>query len=182
MRWLWTDEDYLWFPDTSWNILILRCAGYGTASVLFVIGLSALEMQRRIRMPSPLVRLREASYLLYLAHVPGLVILGASERHLHLLRYMPRWVLAALFIVLIISVTILLNITIEKPLLRKIRQSRRVRVEEAPPPHTVVIFTVKNAVWLRVQPGNLKLAPTPDCREFFVPKPTNLAKSDLARV
>ncbi len=130
LRLLWTDEDHLWYPGASWDLLIVRCAGYGIAGVLIIVGATGLEMTGRIRMPRPMVLLGEASYLLYLIHVPALLILGASERYLHLLRFMPPWVLATVFILLIVATAILLNNIVEKPLLRIIRPRRTLQTVE----------------------------------------------------
>jgi exopolysaccharide production protein ExoZ len=123
-RLLWSDEFHLWFPGAYWNVLILRCLGYGTAGVLIVTGLSALEMKGRVWTPRALTLLGGASYLLYLIHVPALVVLGASERHLHLLRYLPAWLLAAMFALLIIAGAMGIHVAIEKPLLRAIRPGK----------------------------------------------------------
>jgi exopolysaccharide production protein ExoZ len=123
-RLLWSNEFHLWFPGAYWNVLILRCLGYGTAGVLIVTGLSALEMKGRIWMPRVLTMLGGASYLLYLIHVPALIVLGASERHLHLLRYLPPWLLAAMFALLIIAGAMGVHLAIEKPLLRAIRPGK----------------------------------------------------------
>ncbi|MDB5394902.1 MAG: acyltransferase 3 [Rhodospirillales bacterium] len=117
-RLLWSNEDHLWYPGPSWNILILRSMGYGLAGVLIILGLSALEVQRRIRAPAPLIMLGDASYLLYLIHVPALLILGASERYLHLLRFVPAWLLAGFYVFLILGGAIVLNRVLEQPLLR----------------------------------------------------------------
>ena len=59
--------------------------------------------------------------MLYLIHVPALLILGSSERHLGLLRFVPPWLLAGVFIALIVGVALLLNRMVEKPLLRLLR-------------------------------------------------------------
>jgi exopolysaccharide production protein ExoZ len=123
-RLLWSNQFHPWFPAPYWNIVILRCLGYGTAGVLIIAGLSALEMQGRIWMPRLLTLLGGASYLLYLIHVPALVALGAAERHLHLLRYLPSWLLAALFALLVIAGAMGLHLAIEKPLLRAIRPAK----------------------------------------------------------
>jgi len=120
-RLLWSNEPHSWYPSVYWNILIVRCVGYGTAGVLIITGLSALELQRRIRVPRPLILLGGASYLLYLVHVPALLVLGAGERHAHLLRFMPPWALATLFIALIVAGTVTAHLVIEKPLLRMVR-------------------------------------------------------------
>jgi exopolysaccharide production protein ExoZ len=123
-RLLWSDQFHPWFPAAYWDVLILRCLGYGTAGVLIIAGLSVLETQGRLWVPRPLTLLGGASYLLYLIHVPALVTLGASERHLHLLRYLPPWLLAALFALLIILGAMGIHLAIEKPLLRAIRPAK----------------------------------------------------------
>ena len=120
-RLLWSHELDLWFPGIYWNILMLRCLGYGSAYLLIISGLSALELRKRLWTPRPLVTLGGASYLLYLIHIPALLILGAGERHAHLLRYMQPWLLAALFMAFIIAGAIGLHIGVERPLLREVR-------------------------------------------------------------
>ncbi len=121
LRLLWSHEDHLWYPGPDRAIILLRSAGYGLASLLVIAGLCALEMRKRIRAPLPLTVLGDASYLLYLVHVPALLILGAGERHVRLLRFMPGWLLASLFMILIVGGAIGLNRAIEKPMLRLIR-------------------------------------------------------------
>jgi peptidoglycan/LPS O-acetylase OafA/YrhL len=99
----------------------LRSLAYGVAAALVIMGLSALELQKRLTMPQALVTLGGASYLLYLVHVPALLILGFSERHLHLLRFLPAWLLAAIFIAITIFGAVFMHLIIEKPMLRAIR-------------------------------------------------------------
>ncbi len=123
-RLLWTNQFHPWFPGADWNVLLLRCLGYGAAGVLIIAGLSALEMRGRLRMPRLLTRLGGASYLLYLIHVPALVALGAGERRLHLLNYLQPWLLAALFALLVVAGAMGAHLAIEKPLLRAIRPAK----------------------------------------------------------
>jgi peptidoglycan/LPS O-acetylase OafA/YrhL len=123
-RLLWSNEFHAWFPGEYWPIVILRSLGYGTAGVLIIAGLSSLEIQGRIRVPRALRLLGGGSYLLYLSHVPALVALGASERRLHLLRSLPPWLLAVLFVLLIVSGVMGLHLAIEKPLLRAVRPAK----------------------------------------------------------
>jgi exopolysaccharide production protein ExoZ len=120
-RLLWSNEPHIWFPGVYWYVLLLRCLGYGMAGVLIITGLSALELQGRIRVPRALLVLGGASYLLYLIHVPALLVLGASERRMHLLRFVPPWLLATTFVALIIACTIAVHLAVEKPLLRAVR-------------------------------------------------------------
>jgi peptidoglycan/LPS O-acetylase OafA/YrhL len=119
---LWAMEDQLWFMFMPWRLFLAVSAAYGLAAVLVIGGLCTLEREGRLRMPRALVTLGGASYLLYLIHVPGLLILGASERHLHLTRWVPLWLLAAAFILVIIAGAIGLHATIEKPVLRWVRR------------------------------------------------------------
>jgi peptidoglycan/LPS O-acetylase OafA/YrhL len=118
---LWIAEDLMLLLHPSWHVFLLRSILYGVGAACVIIGLSALEMQKRLRMPQSLVILGGASYLLYLVHVPALLILGASERHLHLLRFAPGWLLATVFIVITIAGAVLMHLIVEKPLLRTIR-------------------------------------------------------------
>jgi peptidoglycan/LPS O-acetylase OafA/YrhL len=123
-RLLWSHEFHPWFPAQYWLPVILRSLGYGAAGVLIIAGLTSLEMQGRVRVPPALSLLGGASYLLYLIHVPALVAFGAAERRLHLSRYLPPWLLAALIVLLIIAGVVGLHLAIEKPLLRAVRPAR----------------------------------------------------------
>jgi len=123
-RLLWSHEFHPWFPAQYWRPVTLRCLGYGSAGVLIIAGLTSLEMQGRVTVPRALSLLGGASYLLYLIHVPALVALGAAERRLHLLRYLPPWLLAALIVLLVIAGVVGLHLAIEKPLLRAVRPAK----------------------------------------------------------
>ena len=118
---LWFAEDRLWLLRLSWDRFFLVCVAYGVAASAVILSLSTLETDRRIRMPGALVTLGGASYLLYLIHVPALLVLGASERVLHLSQFLPTWSLAAAFIVITIVVAMIAHRWIEKPLLRVVR-------------------------------------------------------------
>jgi peptidoglycan/LPS O-acetylase OafA/YrhL len=119
---LWVCEDRLWFQHLAWDRFFLVCVAYGLAASAAIVGLSTLEQQRRIGMPAFMVRLGGASYLLYLIHVPALLILGASERVLHLSRFAPAWLIAAAFIAIIVAIALILHEIVEKPILRAIRR------------------------------------------------------------
>jgi peptidoglycan/LPS O-acetylase OafA/YrhL len=112
---------------------MVRCLGYGSAGVLIIAGLTSLEMRGRVRVPRALSLLGGASYLLYLIHVPALVALGAGERRLHLLRYLPPWLLAALFVLLVIAGVMGLHLAIEKPLLRAVRPAKAAEAMQPAP-------------------------------------------------
>ncbi len=125
---LWFAEDRLWLAHLPWDRFFLVCLAYGLAAAAVIAGLSSLEERGQVRMPRSLVALGGASYLLYLVHVPALLILGASERILHLTRFAPAWLLAGVFILIVIVGSAVAHRTIEKPLLRIIR-----RPAKAPP-------------------------------------------------
>ncbi len=120
---LWTMEDQLWFTGMPWRLFLIVSIAYGLAASLVITGLCSLELDGGLRMPRGLILLGGASYLLYLVHVPGLLILGAVERRLHLARIVPVWLLAAADIAVIIAGTLVLHIVVERPLLRAIRQA-----------------------------------------------------------
>ncbi len=123
---LWSAEDRLWLLRLPWGLFFLVCVAYGLAASTVIIGLSTLERQRRITMPRPLVALGGASYLLYLIHVPALLIMGASERVFHLSRFAPSWALATAFILITMAGAVILNRMVEQPLLRAIRKSAQI--------------------------------------------------------
>jgi exopolysaccharide production protein ExoZ len=63
------------FPPGWTRVLI-----YGSSSALAVAGLIALERSSRQRVPRPLVVLGDASYSLYLSHVPVIGVVGLVWR------------------------------------------------------------------------------------------------------
>jgi peptidoglycan/LPS O-acetylase OafA/YrhL len=119
---LWFAEDRLWLTHLPWDRFFMVCLAYGLAAAAVIAGLSSLEQRGRVRMPRGLVALGGASYLLYLIHVPALLILGASERILHPTRFAPAWLLAGGFILIVIGGAMVAHRIIEKPLLRAIRR------------------------------------------------------------
>jgi exopolysaccharide production protein ExoZ len=65
------------FPFGWGRVLI-----YGTASAALIAGIVALERENWCRVPRPLARLGDASYSLYLSHVPVIAMTGVLVRHL----------------------------------------------------------------------------------------------------
>ncbi len=122
---LWLAEDKLLFAHIPTSLFMLRCALYGLAAAAVIVGLSALELDGRLRMPAILTTLGGASYLIYLVHVPALLILAATERHAHLLRFFQAWQLATLYIVLILLGVVAMHRWIETPMLAAIRGKPR---------------------------------------------------------
>jgi peptidoglycan/LPS O-acetylase OafA/YrhL len=118
---LWYAEDQMWMWLMPPRQQVFVCLAYSFAACATLLGLCALELGGRLKMPRPLVLLGGASYLLYLVHVPALLILGSSERHLHLLRFLPVWLLALGFVVGIIAGTLVVHVYVERPLLRAVR-------------------------------------------------------------
>jgi peptidoglycan/LPS O-acetylase OafA/YrhL len=130
---LWTIEDLHGFIDLDVWRLILRSLLYGAASVLVIVGLAAFEIAGRLKQPRALVVLGGASYLLYLIHVPALLVLGASERHLHLLRFVSAPVLGTLFVLATIGGAVVMHIVVERPMLGWVRRMTGRKLAAAAP-------------------------------------------------
>ncbi len=126
---LWTAEDRLLLRHLPWDRFLFVCLAYGAAAASVITGLSALELSGRLRMPGPMITLGGASYLLYLVHVPALLVLGASERHLHLLRFVPGWLLALIFVALTVAGAVIAHLLVEKPMLRILRGWSEIRTD-----------------------------------------------------
>jgi peptidoglycan/LPS O-acetylase OafA/YrhL len=96
----------------------LRCLAIGLPMAAILYGSVALEVRGRFRFPQPLVRLGDASYSLYLFHVPVMIALGriaqgtlATNPGLHVV-----WLV--LLIVAILSCSLACYYYVEKPLLK----------------------------------------------------------------
>jgi peptidoglycan/LPS O-acetylase OafA/YrhL len=127
---LWVFEDHMWslHPDAHpapatlpWPQFMLICCGYGGAVVAVILGLTSLEKIDRLTVPPALVTVGGASYLLYLIHVPALLILGAGERVLHLTRFVPVWSIGLADMLAVVVAAVILHVFVEKPLLRAVR-------------------------------------------------------------
>jgi peptidoglycan/LPS O-acetylase OafA/YrhL len=96
----------------------LRLVGFGLGAFAIVLGLAASEVQGRLRAPQFLLRAGDASYSIYLIHLPVCsTLFGLTLRHWphHMLPHL-AWVAAML--VLGIASGWLLHIAVERPLLK----------------------------------------------------------------
>jgi glutathione S-transferase len=155
---LWVMEDFRLFAEINRNdwLFIGRSLLYGTASVLAITGLSAMELAGRLTLPRPMIVLGGASYLIYLVHVPALLVLGSTERRLHLLRFAPPWALAGLFIALTLAGAVMLHLWVEKPMLGGIR---RLTARKPAPPRPSDAHNEDCVMKLYFAPGACSLSP-----------------------
>jgi exopolysaccharide production protein ExoZ len=91
---------------------------FGIPSLFLVIGLTSLEYKNKIRIPLFAVRVGDASYCLYLIHLPIIAYIfpyPASSQPFNRL-------LIVTFVILITLIAILLHLYVEKPLLTYINK------------------------------------------------------------
>ncbi|MCQ4161255.1 acyltransferase [Roseomonas sp. GC11] len=105
---------------------------YGLGSGLIIAGLATAEQAGRLRVPTPLRCLGEASYTLYLTHLSAYSLLARLARMAHLPEILPGWALLGLLAVAITALALLLYHTLEKPLLRLCRPARPLLVAARP--------------------------------------------------
>ncbi len=122
---LWCIDDFVLPLRPGLNDLALRCLGYSVAATAVILGLSGLESSKHLAVPKFFVTLGGASYLLYLIHVPALLMLGVASRGLDRHRIGPDWAIALAIDLAIVAATIGIHLKIERPLLRLIRRPRR---------------------------------------------------------
>jgi peptidoglycan/LPS O-acetylase OafA/YrhL len=118
---LWFGDDVLWPLRLGVNGLSLRCLGYSVAACAVILGLSTLELHEHFKVPKFFVILGGASYLLYLVHVPILLVLGAATRRIDRSRFGPDWAIAIVCDVVVVACAVFAHLKIERPILRRIR-------------------------------------------------------------
>lgn len=98
---------------------------YGVGAALIVGGVTALERERRCRLPRWLARLGDTSYSLYLSHVPVMAVVGMACRRLQVA---PSPVLHTVVLAGTFGTTLLTGMLsfrlIERPLLILLRDRR----------------------------------------------------------
>jgi peptidoglycan/LPS O-acetylase OafA/YrhL len=118
---LWFGDDFLWPLRLDVNGLSLRCLGYSVAACAVILGLSTLELREHFKVPKFFVTLGGASYLLYLVHVPILLVLGAATRRIDRSRFGPDWAIALICDVVVIACAVFAHLKVERPILRLVR-------------------------------------------------------------
>jgi exopolysaccharide production protein ExoZ len=101
---------------------------YGIPATLLVCGLASLDCRKDIRLPKFLNFLGQASYSLYLAHYPALVVLYHLATAKGLVQNADPAVLSAGMIVAALLIGWLSHVLIEKPLLSFIFFRRNIQV------------------------------------------------------
>ena len=96
----------------------LRTVLYGIGASLIITALASLEWQSRIHVPKFLKLLGDASYMLYLVHIPALAAGVIVLRALNIQHLMPPWVLAVLLAIGCSILSVLLHLYLEKPVVR----------------------------------------------------------------
>jgi peptidoglycan/LPS O-acetylase OafA/YrhL len=110
---------HAWIPNptTLWQVL-----QFGSGSALMVLGLSQIDLQRRVAVPKVLTLCGAASYAIYLIHLPvislGVRIVKSGDR------FVAISPLAAFVLLVLAGVTagIALHLLVEVPMLRIVRR------------------------------------------------------------
>jgi exopolysaccharide production protein ExoZ len=97
------------------NSSLLLHLGYGTAAMLAVIGLVALERDYGLAAPRPMVVLGGASYSLYLVHVLAIGAIWQIVLKFRLEGAVPVWVVYSVLIVGAVVTGVVFNYLVEKP-------------------------------------------------------------------
>ncbi|MEO1406976.1 MAG: acyltransferase [Pseudomonadota bacterium] len=95
-----------------------RTVLYGFGATLIITGLAALEYQRRIACPHGLKVIGDASYMLYLVHMPAFSVAGIVVGQLGLAAFIPPFAMAVGLLAGVTAGSILLHYWVEKPLVR----------------------------------------------------------------
>lgn len=107
-------------PDTPNEYLSLRLGHYGLGSFLLLAGLLTLEHTYTLRLPRPLVLIGDASYVIYLVHLPAMLLFSRLVERLFPVYSMTVSLLCLSFVVAITTLSIGIHRWIEKPLMRAI--------------------------------------------------------------
>lgn len=101
----------------------IRTLFYGVAAAATIAGLSALEAQGKIKCPNSLKVVGDASYMLYLAHMPVFTATAIVLVKLNVGAIIPPWLMTIILLGYSIIVSIVLHYLFEKPM---VRQTNRV--------------------------------------------------------
>jgi exopolysaccharide production protein ExoZ len=115
-----TDEDYFKILSNPQASLL-----YGIGSAMTLAGLVSLEQDGRIRIPGVVRMIGDASYSIYLVHLPVLSLLALLHVHTWIFAIVPTTVSFVLLIVLAVLPGIATHFVLERPLLRLLNPRSR---------------------------------------------------------
>jgi peptidoglycan/LPS O-acetylase OafA/YrhL len=115
-----TDEDY--FNTLSGNQENLL---YGLGSTMALAGLVSLEQDGRIRIPGVVRMIGDASYSIYLVHLPVLSLLASLQVQARILAIAPATVSFVVLTVVAVLAGVAAHFVLERPLLRLLNPRRR---------------------------------------------------------
>jgi exopolysaccharide production protein ExoZ len=114
------EEDYYeWLPQHGRDLL------YGLGSAMTLIGCVELERQGRLRIPTWLQLMGNASYAIYLTHFTMLSLLAKLFIHFGAREHLPILLCYILLPLLVVLFGIAVHVLIERPLLRKLQHDRK---------------------------------------------------------
>jgi peptidoglycan/LPS O-acetylase OafA/YrhL len=120
------DEDYFGILRGNQGKLL-----YGLGSALALAGLVSLEQAGRIRIQGVLRLIGDASYSIYLVHLPVLSLLAALHFQARIFAMLPATASFVVLAVLAVLAGIAVHLALELPLLRLLNPRRRLRVSQA---------------------------------------------------
>ncbi|HCN93176.1 MAG TPA: hypothetical protein DIT86_08185 [Hyphomonas sp.] len=101
--------------------------GFGVRTVLFgasasaiIAALAAMETAGRLSIPRSLRLVGDASYMLYLVHMPMMTAGVPVAKFLHLPEFLPPWIMALLFVIGCTIASVVAHLYLERPLVRYI--------------------------------------------------------------
>ncbi|OWJ64989.1 acyltransferase family protein [Inquilinus limosus] len=100
---------------------------YGFASVMLLLGFASLELANRIRVPAAMVLLGEASYSIYITHLPLLSVFAKISIRLGLTNHMPAWALFIAIFAVTLALGVAFHLVVEKPLLARLAAWQKAR-------------------------------------------------------
>ncbi len=113
-------EVYFNPPDTVENSLL-----YGFAAAVALSGLVSLEKTGRVRVPHTLRLLGDASYSIYLVHLPALSLLAKILLQTRIAEHVPQTVSFVLMVVLAALTGIIVHVLLERRMLRALSRWHR---------------------------------------------------------
>lgn len=105
---------------------------YGAGATLAVLGLADLERRGRLRVPASLCLVGDASYSLYLIHLPLLSVLAKLMVAAGLRGVVPPIVSYVLLVTVVVLAGVAFHLIVERPLLRRLKARGRRALDGVP--------------------------------------------------